>query len=421
MDRQHVRLRDMDILAQFVELVLRRHQPVKDLVRQRHHIGMRHPRAIMPVRSFALLVGTHLGERHLIGFRTPLDRDLRRHAAHRESLAAMAGPDQQQRIGGQKIRRHRHHAAIRRHKGRVAAETLDERENIIPTPAIQADNMILQLIQDLVHFKRRRQRLDQDRRLEHAMRNPKRFLCMAEHRVPQSCFFMAFHFRQIKPRRRPLRDNRLRIMKYIKPEIEQTARHRFAIHRHMRFRQMPTARADQQCRWLRRNRVGFSGFLVGEIQRPRPAVPHIELAFDHIRPGRRGGILEIGHKHFCARIQRIDDHLAVNRAGDLNPAIQQIGRNRRNRPIAFADMLGLGKEIGQFAGIKALLAHHARLEQCLACRIETLMQIDQKSECRRRQYFLVTRPRLAMNLCTAHQTIPSIRRGHHRTRQPATD
>jgi hypothetical protein len=28
---------------------------------------------------------------------------------------------------------------------------------------------------------------------------------------------MAFHFRQIKPRRRPLRDNRLRIMKYIKP------------------------------------------------------------------------------------------------------------------------------------------------------------------------------------------------------------
>ena len=59
------------------------------------------PGAVVAVAGLALLVGAHLGEGGLVGARVALDRDLRRHAAHGEGAAAVAGLDQQQRIGVQ--------------------------------------------------------------------------------------------------------------------------------------------------------------------------------------------------------------------------------------------------------------------------------------------------------------------------------
>ena len=53
------------------------------------------PGAVMAVAGLALLVGAHLGEGRLVGLRIVLDRNLRRHAAHGEGAAPMAGLDQQ--------------------------------------------------------------------------------------------------------------------------------------------------------------------------------------------------------------------------------------------------------------------------------------------------------------------------------------
>ena len=59
--------------------------------------GMRDPRAVVAVAHFAQLVGAHLGERGVVGGRIVLDRNLRRHAAHRVDAAAVAGLDEQLR------------------------------------------------------------------------------------------------------------------------------------------------------------------------------------------------------------------------------------------------------------------------------------------------------------------------------------
>ncbi len=67
---------------------------------------MRDPGAVVAVGGLALLVGAHLGEGGLVGGRVVLHRDLRRHAAHGEGAAAVAGLDQQQRIGGEEGRAH---------------------------------------------------------------------------------------------------------------------------------------------------------------------------------------------------------------------------------------------------------------------------------------------------------------------------
>ena len=56
---------------------------------------MRHPGAVVARPHLAQLVCAHLLERRLVRRRIVLDRNLRRHAAHRVDAAAMAGLDQQ--------------------------------------------------------------------------------------------------------------------------------------------------------------------------------------------------------------------------------------------------------------------------------------------------------------------------------------
>ena len=77
-----------------------------------------------------------------------------------------------------------------------------------------------------------------------------------------------------------------------------------------------------------------------------PAVLQVGLALDHVGEHRRGGVLEIGHEHLRAGIERVDDHLAVDRAGDLDPAVEEVGGDRRDLPVAFADRLVSARKSG---------------------------------------------------------------------------
>ena len=157
---------DLDVRQRLLQLVRRRHQPVEDLHRDRHEARVRDPGAVVPVARLALLVGAHLGERFLVRLRVVLDRDLRRHAAHREGAAAVAGLDQQLRVRAQEVRRHRHLLAVRQHEIRPAAEFLDEAEDVVPAAAVEPDDVVLQLVQDLVHLERGENGLDQHRDLD---------------------------------------------------------------------------------------------------------------------------------------------------------------------------------------------------------------------------------------------------------------
>src|SRR4029078_6120202 len=88
----------------------------------------------------------------------PLPRDLRRHAAEREGAAAMTGLDQLLRIGAQEGLAHHHVLAVRREEARLFGEALDGREDVVPAAAVEPDDIVAQLVEDLVHLERRRQR-----------------------------------------------------------------------------------------------------------------------------------------------------------------------------------------------------------------------------------------------------------------------
>jgi hypothetical protein len=123
------------------------------------------------------------------------------------------------------------------------------------------------------------------------------------------------------------------------------------------------------------------------------------LPVEQVGEGRCGRVLEVGHEHLRAGVQRVDDHLALDRPGDLDAAILQRGRYRRDLPVRLADRTRFGQEVRQPACIERALAFGAPREQGAAGRIEAPVQRGQ--ECQRcgRQDRLVGGVGPAAGLC----------------------
>ena len=155
---------------------------------------------------------------------------------------------------------------------------------------------------------------------------------------------------------------------------------------------MPAARADDERRRLLDDVVALAIGLIGEADLLVPIGHHVDLAADHVVPGRRGRVLEVRHVGLRAGVERVDDHLAVvDRAGDLGAAVEQVLRDRRNLPVALANILRLRKEVGKLARIEFLLAFGARRKQFAAAGTEPALEIGNEGEGVRRQYALIAR------------------------------
>ena len=146
----------------------------------------------------------------------------------------------------------------------------------------------------------------------------------------------------------------------------------------MFFIQMPAARARNQNCHLVLQPVRFS--LLYETDAPAYGIAEVDLAFNHVGPGRAVGVLEVRHESGGARVERVDHHLAVGRPGDLDATVQQIFRLRCDRPFLGAKRSGFRNEIGEFAGVKFSLARRAPREQVLAARFEGAMQFRDEGQ-----------------------------------------
>jgi hypothetical protein len=90
------------------------------------------------------------------------------------------------------------------------------------------------------------------------------------------------------------------------------------------------------------------------------------VAEDDVVPRRRVRVLEVGHEDPGAGVQRVDDHLAVDGAGDLDAAVEEVGRQRRDGPRALAHRLRLVEEARALAGVEAALPVAAAGQQLVA-------------------------------------------------------
>ena len=151
-------------------------------------------------------------------------------------------------------------------------------------------------------------------------------------------------------------------MEEVHAEVEQRARHRLAVDQEMALRQMPAAGPHEQRGGVLAQLVVASvRAVVGD--RPLDRVAQVDVALDHVAPRRRIGVLEVGHEAVGAGVERVDRHLALGRAGDLDPPLLHVAGDRRNRPVALAHVLGLGEEVERLAGGQTLTALCTRVEQ----------------------------------------------------------
>src|SRR6266545_1226858 len=307
-----------------------------------------------------------------------LDRYLRGHAAHRVDAAAVAGADQQVYVRFQEVTIHRHARTVGQHEFRPAAEFLDEAEDVIPAPAVESRGMITQLVEDFVHLEGGGDRLDQHRRADRPARGSQRRLRGDEDVVPQPGFEVALELRQVEVRTRAFRDQRSGVVEEEQAEVEQRPRHRLAVYQHMPLDQMPAARPHHQRRHCRIQGVLLLGRL--EFDRPRDRVPQIDLAVDRAVPRGRVRVLEIRHIGLRARVERVDDHLAVHGPGDLDASIAQVVRNRGDAPVRVANVSRALEERRERAGIEVPLPVGTAAQQVLAPLFEGAREPRDKSQ-----------------------------------------
>ena len=164
---------------------------------------------------------------------------------------------------------------------------------------------------------------------------PSSFSAYANRSRLQACSFVVrLELRQVEVRPAAALEQLLRVVEEGETEVEQAAprwaRGRLAWRSgrcQPRGRIFSVALPSVQAVRL----LGVSSAIVRRTPRPSRL-----LSLDDVLPRRRAGVLEVRHEDPCARVERVDHHLPLDRAGDLAAAVLQVGRCRRDLPVASA-------------------------------------------------------------------------------------
>ncbi|MND95308.1 hypothetical protein D3C80_875590 [compost metagenome] len=189
------------------------------------------------------------------------------------------------------------------------------------------------------------------------------------------------------------------VVQEVEREVEQAAGNGGAVEGDVFLRQVQAAHPADQHRRIGLEAVGFAlGALVGDGAIDR--VAQVDLALDHLIPGRCQGVFEVRHEHLDVGVEGVDHHLALDRPGDLHPSVLQVGRDAAHRPASLANMGGLGQKVRQLATVDARLTGHPLLQQCITLRGKALHQFGDQGHRSGRQDLRVIGKHLALDAQT---------------------
>jgi len=177
-------------------------------------------------------------------------------------------------------------------------------------------------------------------------------LRVEEDLVPQPRLEVRLHLRQVEVGAAAAAHELPRVVEEVHPEVEERPGDGPAVDDEVRLGEVPPPRAHEQHRRARLQRVPLPARGVLERDRAADRVGEVRLPLDLVAP--RGGVrvLEVGHEGLRARVQRVDDHLAVDGAGDLDAAVEEVARERGDLPVSGADVRGGGEEVRELAGVE---------------------------------------------------------------------
>ncbi len=124
-------------------------------------------------------------------------------------------------VGPHERHGHRHLRAVRQHEAVALAELLDHAEDVVPAAGVQARRVLAQLVEDLLHLEGGEDGLDQDGRLDRALRDAELVLCQHEGVVPEPRLEVALELRQVEVGPRPALELLPRVVEDREPEVEE--------------------------------------------------------------------------------------------------------------------------------------------------------------------------------------------------------
>ena len=214
------------------------------------------------------------------------------------------------------------------------AERLDRREQVVPAARVEPGRVLAQLVQDLLHLERGVDRLDQHRRADGAARDPERGLGLHEHVVPEPRLAVGLE----------LRAGRSTGRCHARPGTAPFQNRYSPASNRLAETGSPSTSTCRSTRCQPRGRTSSCAtrapepvrLALGGVEREAAAHGGVDrrLAADHVRPRRRQRILEVRHERPGARVERVDDHLRLGRAGDLDPAVEQVRRRLGDAPAS---------------------------------------------------------------------------------------
>ena len=112
----------------------------------------------------------------------------------------VTGLNQQVNIRFQEVTIHGDRRTVGHQKSRMAAELLDETENIVPPAAVETGGVIFQFVEYLIHLEGRQNVLDEHRRLDGTAGEMQHFLGSDENIVPEARFVVILQFGKVEVR-----------------------------------------------------------------------------------------------------------------------------------------------------------------------------------------------------------------------------
>ena len=331
--------------------------------------------------------------------------------------AAVAGAHELLGVGMHEGHGHGHGRAVGQHERRVVAELLDRAEDVVPAARVEPGRVLAQRVEDLLHLERRGDRLDQHGRADRAARQADGCLSGDEDVVPELGLVPALELREVDVRAAAARHRRQPAPAQEDRDVEQAGRDGPPVDEHVALLQVPPARPHDERRELLAERVALA-LGRGERERAAGRVAHGGVAGDDVPPGRRERILEAAHEDARARVERVDDHLRIGGARQLDAPVVEIGGRGGDAPLGLAQLLRLGRERRALAGCEARLALHRAPPAARACARRSGPRDRRSARAPRRRAARPVRvPRLPRSRCSCRA--PAARLGGQRAQRLA--
>ena len=259
------------------------------------------PRAVTAVAEFAQLVLAHLGQRVFGDDRIAAIGDERCHAADSVCAALVAGADHQLGVGAHEGHGHGDLCAVGQDLLLVLGELLDGAENIVPPPGVEPRSMVTNLVENLFHLQRAKNRLNEDGGADRPLGNAEPFLRSHKHIVPEARLEVALQFGEIEVGAAATGQQFGSVAIHIQAKVKEAAGDRLTVDQHILLDQVPATRAHQQRRHFVIQDIALAVGIV-EGDSASNGIATVDLPQEGVFPRRRQRVLKVGHEDLGARI-----------------------------------------------------------------------------------------------------------------------